>query len=634
MIHKKRLFTFAIIFSFSLVLVILLGFAPAKKRESELIIYDVHPDSPRIVKDDGSIEFADYVRIKNLSDQPRDLTGLFLTDSYSGSDRLPLDGIVVDGGQSVMIKLDPSWNFALESSGKESVYLSDSKGNILFKYTSDMKPEEPKLSAESGFYDEPFMLTMTVEEDQTIYYTLDGSEPDEDSEKYTEPVRVYDRSSEPNSVVNVPNIIRNYLDDEVDGHPVEQPNEEPVDKAFIIRAVAIDGYGNRSDIVNGEYFFCEEKYKNIISVVANRDDLFGDNGIVSVGKEYDEWYLNGQEGERPEANFNKKGREWEIPAEVTFFRSQKMVFDTKCGLKLFGRTTREDRRKNFQLCARNRYSGSDVFEYDFFEDEEYRPDKVTLDDSFIESFFFSLIDDEDIITHKTSDRYALFLNGELWSSVYVRQKYDEKYFADHFDIDPDNLIVYNDTFPETGYTDEESYEEARQLYLDVAEYAAGHDLSVSENYEKILTMMDMDSYIDYLAINSWIGNHDWNEGTNCMCWRVRNPYDESFGDGRIRWMIHDGDYILHDVVCLNDSEYVENSVILKAMLKNENFRKNLAERIIKLGQTAFSDEHIREELSKNKWDEPEKEKYEEFFKDRKTKMLALADSLKNMKDRK
>ena len=108
-------------------LTVILYFAPHVKAMPELIIYDVHPESPRIVKDDGTIEFSDYVMIRNLTDQPYDLTGLFLSDSRSELKKLPLDGVVIEGGASSMIKLDPSWNFALKNSGDESVYLSDQK---------------------------------------------------------------------------------------------------------------------------------------------------------------------------------------------------------------------------------------------------------------------------------------------------------------------------------------------------------------------------------------------------------------------------------------------------------------------------------------------------------------------------
>lgn len=619
--NNKKLLTYTILIILSGILVCLLAIGPHEKEPPELIIYDVHPESPRIVKDDGTIEFSDYVRIKNLTDHSYDLSDLGLSDTKKNPNKLPLDGVIIEAGGSVMIKLDPSWNFALKHSGNETVYLTDSKGNILYRYTPDLKPEKPKLSADSGFYDDEFTLSMSAEEKYTIVYTLDGSEPGEDSEVYTGPIHIYDRSAEPNSVVNVPNTVRNYLEDEVEGRIIEKPVEEPVDKAFIVRAAAMDEYGNKSDVVTREYFFCGDMYKNIISVVADPDDLFGDEGIASVGREYDEWYLNGMEGDPPAVNYEKKGRDWEVPADMAYFRGHEEVLCQKCGLRVQGRTTRDQRVKNFQLRARDSYSGSDVFDYDFFENEEYRADAVTLDDSFAEAFFLGLVADEDIIKPKTTDRAALFINGEFWNDVYIKQKINRQYFADRFGTKEDNLIVYKETLPEIGGEDDESWNADRQLYLDIDEFIEENDISDESGYRVLCDMIDIDTYIDYLAINTWCGNDDWGEYENDMCWRVRVPDDTMYGDGRLRWTLHDADDIFDkDSMYAKDNDNLRDSVLYNGLMSNTGFADRYAKRIEELGNTTFSEESVNKELSKDKWDEPEKTQIAAFFEERRKQM--------------
>lgn len=615
--RKKRTF-YAILGIMSAFLALLLYLAPHTKALPELVIYDIHPEGPRIVKDDGTIEFSDYVRIRNLTDHTYDLTGLFLSDSRGDLRKLPLDGVVINSGDSVMIKLDPSWNFALKSSGGESVYLSDGRGNILYRYSPAMKPSDPVLSAESGFYENEFSLTMSAVGNTVIHYTLDGSEPDEDSPVYSEPIRVYDRSGEPNRVVNIPNIVENYLEEEVDGKKIEQPIEAPVDKAFIIRAVSMDMYGNKSDIVTKEYFFCKDKYRNVMSVVADPEDLFGDYGILSVGKEYDEWYLGGGTEDKPDCNYKKKGRDWEIPADMAYFKSDREVVDQKCGLKLHGRMTRERRIKNFQLRARDNYSGSDILEYDFFDNEKYRSDAVILDDSFRESLFYSLVDVETITKQKTTDRVALFLNGEFWNNVYIRQKLDERYFYDHYGVESDNLILYNESFPEIGGDNDDLMEADRSLYLALDEFAKNNDLTIDSNYKKIQTMMDFDTYIDYLAINIWAGCGDWGEYENDMYWRVREMDNSPYGDGRFRWVLHDGDYAFSvNIKGIDDCVSLEKSDLYRGLMSNRNFRNRLYERLTKLGETTFSDSSINKELTSGKWDEAEMKEIEAFLASRK-----------------
>ena len=48
-----------------------------------------------------------------------------------------------------------------------------------------------------GWYDEPVMVELSSERGE-IYYTLDGSEPDEHAVKYEGPILIEDRSVEEN----------------------------------------------------------------------------------------------------------------------------------------------------------------------------------------------------------------------------------------------------------------------------------------------------------------------------------------------------------------------------------------------------------------------------------------------------
>lgn len=53
---------------------------------------------------------------------------------------------------------------------------------------------EPTFSAQSGFYDADFTLTLQAAANVTIYYTLDGSDPatSETAVAYTDGISIYD----------------------------------------------------------------------------------------------------------------------------------------------------------------------------------------------------------------------------------------------------------------------------------------------------------------------------------------------------------------------------------------------------------------------------------------------------------
>ncbi|MBQ7581844.1 MAG: CotH kinase family protein [Lachnospiraceae bacterium] len=609
MTRKKLVFVLTMALS-SLLLASVLLAGPLSLPPKELILYDVHCNSPRIVKDDGSIEFADYLYIKNMTDHAYDLTGLFLSDEARDLTKYPLEGIVLESGESRMIRFDPSWNFGLNSSGRENIYLSDTEGEILFKYDPDMKPKQPAISAGSGFYEDDFDVTITAKGRHKIYYTLDGSAPDENAMLYDGPIHVYDRSNEPNTVVNHPNTVPYFSEEEID--------ETAVPKAFVLRAAAADEYGNFSEIATKTYFFGKIKPR-VLSVVADREDLFGDYGILVTGKAYDEWMENGMEEDEPVPNFYQKGKDWEVPADVEYFEGSKSVFTQRCGLRLQGRTSRDYRLKNFQLRAKNRYSGQDVFAYDFFNDP-CRSDGLILDDSFEEALFYSLVEDERVLSPKVTQGIALFINGEYWKDVYLRQRLDEKFFADHYGIDPKNLILLSESFADIGF-----WEEDREAYLALDDFAMTHDLSDPVQYEKICSMMDMDSYIDYLAINACIGNNDWGEFENDQVWHVREKDDSAYGDGRFRWILHDSDHIFDPSEDFQKNRFITESVLYANLMKNPEFRRQFSDRIRNLMETTFSNRRIASELET--WDDAGKAEVTDFFDGRAEKMNALADAL-------
>lgn len=157
-----------------------------------------------------------------------------------------------------------SLNFKISSTG-ESIYLSDDNGDLVDSIyvpeqehgtvyarktdgsnqwcvkegTTDYSNNEAKIlptrnlaspifSHESGFYEEEFYLRIEAAEGETIYYTLDGSEPTEESFKYEPPLLIKNISSQPNVLNSVRNVVKDWSE--------YFPNLTPVDKATIIRA--------------------------------------------------------------------------------------------------------------------------------------------------------------------------------------------------------------------------------------------------------------------------------------------------------------------------------------------------------------------------------------------------------------
>ena len=59
--------------------------------------------------------------------------------------------------------------------------------------------EQPVFSHDSGFYEGSFSLSISAFHAEEIYYTLDGSTPDENSLKYPGPIRITDATQNENT---------------------------------------------------------------------------------------------------------------------------------------------------------------------------------------------------------------------------------------------------------------------------------------------------------------------------------------------------------------------------------------------------------------------------------------------------
>ena len=509
---------------------------------------------------EGNEIMPDYIELYNTGALACEVKGLYLSDTGDELKKKEVPACVVPAGGYILVLLDEG-GFSLKREGGETIFLSDDAGRILdsvtveatdtyFSYArqSDGDPvwtilgctpgaanadgvrqvKSPVLSHESGFYQEGFDLELSSEPGTAIYYTLDGSIPTTEDFLYEGPIRVYDRSPEKDRYRSVPNVTWRWS--------LEEEAGEPVDKGFIIRAVAVYGEGNGrqvSEPVTATYLIGLEKYRQraVVSLVADPEELFGEDGIYVTGKEYDAWYLGGQEGDRPDANFRKKGREWEIAADFSYF-SDSLSFSQKVGLRIQGAGTRSYALKNFTIFARKEYGGSRTFDRNIFGDVASH--KLVLRGSLANAICQTLVADRDVAVRNYVP-VSVFLNGEFWYHANLMEKYDVDYFEQRYGISDDNLILFSNGLLEIGTEEDLAVEQSFYDFLDT------HDMEEAASYEAIGGMMDLQSYIDYMCINVYIDNMDFSDTKNVVMWRARNTAPGPYGDGKWRWALYDLD---------------------------------------------------------------------------------------------
>lgn len=439
-----------------------------------------------------------------------------------------------------------------------------------------------RLSHTSGFYEEPFYLEIQAPAKE-IYYTLDGSDPDRDSTRYTGPIYIGDASTQEN-VLSARTDISSWK--------VTVPTE-PVDKCTVLRVRYYDRLG-RSETCTESYFVGfsqKEGYEgyHILSLVMDPKGLVDqETGIYIRGDSYD--------GDSWSGNYYQRGRDWERLAYFQYFSPEgELETASSCGVRIKGNWSRRLPQKSLNLFARKQYSGRKEFIYDFWG-TGYFPDVMTLHSGGNDTtgkmknrLSTALFGEKPFATHQ----YVLcqvFLNGEYWGLYDLTEGYTAHYIAYTYGVPEQSVVSMKATELEEG--------DGEKLVEELNGFVNFTDFSKPENYEACGERIDMDSLIWYYAVMLYCArNTDW-PVDNTQLWRTITA-SEGYRDGKWRYMLYDMDspgmeeeYTDHDTI----ASAMECSTFFRSLMGNKTFRQQLGEAMLELSETDFEPEHVRETL--------------------------------------
>ena len=515
---------------------------------------------------------------------------------------------------------------------------------------NDMYGDELYFSVKPGFYDEPFYLSIDAPTDE-IYYTLDGTDPDRDSIRYTGPVYIYDVSSEPNVYCEIKDVSPFYdddlkalfcsyrLNDDIE-YPVPDYKvpDQRVDKCMVIKAVWYDKTGGKSNVLAGSYFVGKEEYTEdsliTISLFTDADYLFDhETGIYVMGDRAEDFFEDVFEEEEDddddeddkkelledlwEANYTGRGREWERQAALQVFKDGELELSQQIGVRIQGGYSREYCPKSLNLYARDELDGNKLISLDAVG---MTVDKMTLynggEDIYSklkDPLMAGLCSGLDFATMRFIP-CEVYLNGEYWGFYYLTEKYDKKYIENKYNVDDDNVVMIKNNEPEEGF------EEDLKGYLEDMDFISGADMTDEANYQKACRLMDMDSFIDYMAAEIYIARWvDW-PGSNFAMWKSRTAENGEYGDRRWRMMLFDvnwGGMSYDDGDAERDSmAWVRRySPIFDNLCRSDEFRSVFSDRLMSFRDGEFAPDHVSEEIDGllRVAEEPMKRHYMRFF---------------------
>lgn len=227
-------------------------------------------------------------------------------------------------------------------------------------------------------------------------------------------------------------------------------------------------------------------------------------------------------------------QEWERPVHLEFFETDgSTALSQDYGLELFGAYSRTKPQKSFKINARDGY-GADMIRCRMFdekpllefEDLVWRNSGNDFSSThFRDGLMHRLVADVDL------DRLAyrpsrVFLNGEYWGIMNVREHVGDYYVATNHGLDPEGIdLIKNYWTAVVGSTSH---------FWDLWDYLGANDMSQPAHYDHVRQQMEVENFADYQIAEIFCANTDW--GTNNIAW-----WRPAVDGGRWRWILYDTD---------------------------------------------------------------------------------------------
>lgn len=406
----------------------------------------------------------------------------------------------------------------------------------------------PDFSVAGGLYDAQFGLELTIpashpaHPDARIRYTTDGSRPTASSPLYTGPI--------------------------------------PISATTLVRARLWYPGLMVSPTATESYFFGINTNLPVISLVTDNANLFDPRiGIYVVGS-YSK--AAGPNWKRP----------WTRPANIEFYELAgpgvlDQVINQEIGLEISGNRTRKFAQKSLEIKARKHYGDNDM-DYPFFAGEKpmtsYK--RLILRNAGNDNHHAYL---RDVIGHSIArdrmdiDRPAYrpvvaYLNGQYWGIYNLVEKTDEDFVENNYDLDADEF----DMLDTSGVLMNGS----KDIWLAFIKYLRYNSAASPAVYATIAEQVDIPSFIDYIILETFVGNADW-PMNNSRWW---NDYDANY---RWRWVLRDLDKtffppnLRRDMISFTLNANGPTALLFKNLWNNQGFRQEFAQRYATHLNTTF-----------------------------------------------
>ena len=308
-------------------------------------------------------------------------------------------------------------------------------------------------------------------------------------------------------------------------------------------------------------------------------------------------------GQSSPCNWNM---DWDRPVNFEYITPEGgMVINQEVDFAMCGGWSRAWEPHSFKLKAGKIYEGLNSIDYPFFADKPYLKHKTLQirnggndtdcrikDLALQEIVHRSGLD----VEGQASVPVHHFINGEYKGMLNMREPNNKHYAYANWGIDTDEMDQF-EMSPDSGYVQMEGTREAFLEWYTLSENAADEYI-----YEEIRNLVDIDEYINYMAVEFYLGGNDWPQN-NIKGFRPR------IENGRFRFVLFDLDGTLANTspfyafeekqdytfdynysVGGRLTEEIELVTIFLNMLQNDSFRKQFIDTYCLVAGSVFEPE--------------------------------------------
>ncbi|MBR1520620.1 MAG: CotH kinase family protein [Bacteroidaceae bacterium] len=371
-----------------------------------------------------------------------------------------------------------------------------------------------------------------------------------------------------------------------------------------------DGY-LPSTVVTRTYIYNEGNYPfPIISVVTDDNNFYSeDRGVFEQGP-----YGRPGNGQTSKCNWNM---DWDRPVSFEYLNEKgECVVSQECDLSICGGWSRAWSPRSFKLKAKKVYDFKNTFDTQFFDEKPYLKSK-TLQIRNGGNDTSNRIKDGAIqevvarsgmyVDYQSWQPVHVFINGWHYAVLNMREPNNKDYGYANYGIDTDEMDQF-EMSPDSGYVQMKGTDESFLRLVELSENAEDEN-----TYEEIGKLLDIDEYINYMAVELYTGNWDWPQN-NVKGFRDQNdgkfhfvlfdldgalstntPFDTFFGKETYTFdTLHGFDYSKNENV---EGQHVRAKIqfvtLFKNLLKNETFRKQFIDTYCIVGGSVFKAAHVK-----------------------------------------